>query len=738
MEHTTRLVGEIMQDAVEKASGMAKKEMVLAHVEHSFLEWDRLFSVVQEKHIDIAKMFDELNEEINNVGVLSASVVAGIISRQENFPTPRISRELKDVLTQAIKEAEERTGNKTIRVEHLFIAIMNTNSVFAKYIPSNEKEDIIKRITESEEPGYGNSAECEKNGALEKYATDLIEAVKDYDKPFIGREDLIETTIRILARKEKCNPVHVGEPGVGKTAITYGLAKRILDGNVPDKLKGSSLYSVDIAAMVAGSKYRGDFEEKLKNLLREVETKEKPILFFDEIHTIVGAGAVSTDSMDAANILKPYLTSGKIKFIGATTNEEYRKHIEKDKALMRRFNKIMVEEPSIEDSIKIIDGLKEAYENYHQVVYTKAAIESAVKLSAKYIHDKYLPDKAIDLIDEVGAEFSIHPEKGNKIGEKDIEEVMVKVCKIVRVEADKNEMKTVKSLEPSLKKVIFGQNEAIKEVVDAIKLSKTGLGDTNKPIGSFLFVGPSGVGKTELAKQLAELLNIDFVRFDMSEYQESHTISKLIGSPAGYVGYEDSGLLTETIRNKPHCVLLFDEIEKAHPDIYKTFLQIMDYGTMTDNKGRKADFRNAVIIMTSNEGATVAVKKPIGVITDKTIENADAIIEAVNKEFSPEFRNRLTKIVVFHGIDKTIGRKVVIKELNKFANRLKTKKIKANFTDNVIDELVNIGVTDEYGARGIQRAVDENIKHLFVDAIVNERPMDNVTVDYKNKKFVIE
>ena len=617
------------------------------------------------------------------------------------------------------------------------------NSLVGSVLTEDEQSFVLKVLKDIEKDkikkksGFGPEAEEEVD--WHDYVTDLVEKAKDYKKPFIGREDVIEDTLRTLARMDKCNPCHVGEPGVGKTAVTLGLAKRIADGNVPECLKKASLFSVDLSGMLAGAIYRGQFEERLKALLEGiVEENEMPILFFDEIHMIVGAGASNSSPMDASNIIKPFLTEGKIRFIGATTYDEYRAHIEKDKALARRFQKIDVKEPSIEDAIKIIDGLKEAYGEFHNVTYTKEAIKTAVTLSAKFMNDRFLPDKAIDLIDEAGAQHSIHPELGKRIGKADIESRISKICNIPKITNEKDDFDIVRNLQSNLSKKIFGQDEAIRLMSDSIKLSKSGLTDGEKPICSALFVGPSGVGKTELAKQLAAELNINFMRFDMSEYQEAHSVAKLTGAPAGYVGYEDGGILTEAVRKNPHSVVLFDEIEKAHPDIYKVFLQMMDYGTLTDNKGRKADFRNCIIIMTSNAGATVSVKKALGFTnaTDKNV-NIDGIMEAVEKTFTPEFRNRLTNIVVFNDIGKDIAALVVKKELKKLLVKLKAKNINAEFSDSCIDKIVELGVSPIFGARGIQRVIDSNIRKIFVEAIIDGRDVSNCIVVYENEKFDI-
>lgn len=654
---------------------------------------------------------------------------------RDDVSEPCIDKELSRFV------ASKNSSEEAVGLPEIWDFIVNSpNATCKEPLFEQENIDAIRKDLQAIESGKETLEEDPDSFNWMDYCEDLVEKVRSYNKPFIGREDVIEDSLRTLARMDKCNPVYVGEPGVGKTAVTLGLAKKIADGNVPDKLKNASLLSVDLAAMVAGSVFRGQFEERFKAVLEGVSEKyETPILFFDEIHTIVGAGSSSQSSMDASNILKPYLTEGKIKFIGATTYAEYRQYIEKDKAFARRFQKIDVAEPSIPNAIKIISGLKDAYGKYHNVTYTKDAIEASVKLSAKYINDRYLPDKAIDLIDEAGAQHVIHPELGKKVGKKDIEEVLSRICNIPKITNEKEDFKTVKMLPETLRKTVFGQEKAIDAISEAIKLSKSGLTDTEKPIGSFLFVGPSGVGKTELAKQIAKDLNISFVRFDMSEFQEKHSVSNLIGAPAGYVGYEDGGILTEAIRKTPHCVILFDEIEKAHPDIYKTFLQIMDYGTLTDNKGRKADFRNAIVIMTSNAGATVAAKKSLGFNSQNDSEvNTNGITDAVNETFSPEFRNRLTDIIIFNGIDEKIGSMVVEKELKALLNKLKSRKIEAKFSQDCIKQLTEMGVSPVYGARGIQRVVDSEIRKLFADAIINGENLSNCEVDYDGKSFIIK
>lgn len=730
----------IMEEAIENAKELHAEKVTLEFYELNFLGYEfvkEAFEEVVGKEAT-ADLLKEVEQKCVNAKKINASVITSAEDKGIKLSDP-IPSEISRIAFNTANAIAKKRKRDYVDVDDLFLAIVNAN---AKDLNGegclNEFFDhdasMIKSVTEIlNEPELSPltmGGEESSNFNWKEYAENLIEKAKTFDKPFVGREDLIEATIRVLARKEKCNPVHVGEPGVGKTAITYGLAKRILDGKVPDKLKKATLYSIDLSGMLAGCMYRGMFEERLKIVLKEISKDEMPIMFIDEIHMIVGAGATGNDSMDASNILKPYLTEGKIRIIGATTYEEYKKYIEKDKALARRFQRIVVNEPSIEDTIKIIKGLKEAYEEFHEVVYTDEAIETAVKLSDKYIKDRFLPDKAIDLIDEAGAEHTLHPGKSKKITKSMIEKLIQKNYKVVRVEAEKNDISTLRTMDTELKKVVFGQAEAIKEIVNAIKLSKTGLGDTEKPIGSFLFVGPSGVGKTELAKQLANLLNIDFIRFDMSEYQDKTTVNKLIGASAGYVGYEDSGLLTESVRKSPHSVILFDEIEKAHQDVYKTFLQVMDYGMLTDNQGRKADFRNAIIIFTSNAGANEATKAKLGFGNSGVEMNNAGIDNALKETFTPEFRNRLTKVITFNAIDEKIGRMVVIKELKKLTELLSKKKITVTYTDNVINQIIKMGVSREFGARGIQRTINENIKTLFVDAIINEETLNNVVVDY--------
>ncbi len=556
---------------------------------------------------------------------------------------------------------------------------------------------------------------------LEMFTTELVAKAKAGElDPLIGREDILERTMQVLCRRLKNNPVHVGEPGVGKTAITEGLAQLIARGEVPDPIKKSKIYALDMGALLAGTKYRGDFEERLKRVIRELKAIPNAILFIDEIHTVVGTGAVSGGSMDASNILKPALASGKMRCIGSTTYDEYRKYFERDNALSRRFQKIEVPEPSIEDTHKILLGLKDRYEEYHDVRYTDEAVRAAAELSARYINDRHLPDKAIDVLDEAGSYARMNRPKESGIIDitvRDIERVVSKISRVPEKSVNSDEADKLHELEAELKTRIFGQDGAIEQVVAAIKRSRAGFNEPSKPVASFLFVGPTGVGKTELSRQLALIMGVPLIRFDMGEYQEKHTVARLIGAPPGYVGYEEGGLLTEAIRKNPHCVLLLDEIEKAHSDIFNTLLQVMDYATLTDNAGKKADFRNAVIIMTSNAGAREIGKQRVG-FSGERMMNEDALNEAVKRIFSPEFRNRLDAVVRFNGLTRENVLSIVRKNLSEFADQLKEKNVALSASDEAVRILAEEGYSPEFGAREIARLIQEKVKKQFVDEVL--------------------
>jgi len=583
------------------------------------------------------------------------------------------------------------------------------------------EEGNTPQITPDSEDGTPPAKPGKKGKSLSLFSVELTElAHKGELDPVIGRKNEIDRTIQILCRRTKNNPVHVGEPGVGKTAITEGLAQLIAGGNVPEYLKNKKIFRLDLGGLIAGTKYRGDFEDRLKKIINELVESGDSILFIDEIHNIVGAGAVSGGAMDASNIIKPVLSSRKLQCIGSTTYEEYKKYFEKDRALSRRFQKIDIKEPGIEETISILNGLKERFEEFHQVKYTDESLKAAVELSDKYINERFLPDKAIDVIDEAGSLLKIengeNGGKSNIIGIKEIEKVISKISRIPEKSVSEKDLSKLKKVEKALKKRIFGQNNAVALVSEAIKRSRAGFGKDDKPVASFLFVGPTGVGKTELSKELASVLNIGFHRFDMSEYQERHAVARLIGAPPGYVGFDQGGLLTETVRKDPHCVLLLDEIEKAHSDIFNTLLQIMDYATLTDNTGRKADFRNVIIIMTSNAGARKIGRSGIG-FDDKIIKD-EAIFKSVEKYFSPEFRNRLDKVVIFERLDKKSVLNIAKKEINEFKGQLEDKNIQLELSTDVFELIAKLGYSNLFGAREIVRVVQEKVKDYFVDEVL--------------------
>ena len=610
------------------------------------------------------------------------------------------------------------------------------------------------------EESEGAQKKANKKSALERFAAELTSLAREGRlEPVIGREPEIDRTVQVLCRRLKNNPVHVGDSGVGKTAITEGLAQRIVAGRVPPTLKNFLIFSLDMGAMVAGTKYRGDFEERMKRVIEEMLKKEKAILFIDEIHTIVGAGSVSGSSLDASNILKPALSSGKLRCIGSTTHEEYGKFFEKDRALSRRFQKIDINEPSEEDAVAILQGLKAKYEDYHKVRYSDEALESAVKLSAQYITDRRLPDKAIDVIDETGAFVRIqayHAERKAEesgapsssvqegtvdfisIGTGEIENVLSKIARIPERSVGMSEKDRLKSLESELRARVFGQDEAVGAVVRAVKRSRAGFRAPGKPVANFLFVGPTGVGKTELARSLAGILGVPMHRFDMSEYQEKHTVSRLIGSPPGYVGYEDGGLLTDAVRKQPHAVVLLDELEKAHPDVYNILLQIMDYATLTDNNGRKADFRNVVFIMTSNAGARDIGRSLVG-FGDR-VNDESAVDNAVEKIFTPEFRNRLDAVVRFGHLSREVMVSIINKELSAFQEQLDEKNVVLEVSKACVDRLAEEGYSREFGARNAGRLVEEKIKTFFVDEVLFGRLSGGgrARADYADGEYGIE
>ena len=572
-----------------------------------------------------------------------------------------------------------------------------------------------------------------KSSPLERFASNLNQVAEEGKiDPLIGRDEEVERTVQVLCRRRKNNPLLVGEAGVGKTAIAEGLAKRIVDGEVPEVLADATIYSLDLGALVAGTKYRGDFEKRLKAVLNQIRDEEHAVLFVDEIHIIIGAGATSGGTMDASNLIKPVLASGELKCMGSTTYQEYHSIFEKDRALARRFQKIDVNEPSVPETIKILKGLKSRFEEHHDVKYTMPALETAVELSARYITDRRLPDKAIDVIDEAGANRQLQPKASRKktISVGDIEAIVAKIARIPPKAVSSSDMEVLKTLDTSLKRVVFGQDEAITQIVTAIKMARSGLRDDGKPIGSFLFAGPTGVGKTEVTKQLSEHLGINLLRFDMSEYMERHTVSRLIGAPPGYVGYDEGGLLTDAVNKNPHAVLLLDEVEKAHPDVFNLLLQVMDNGALTDSNGRKVDFRNVILIMTSNAGAQAISRSSMGFTTQNHSLDTS---KAIENTFTPEFRNRLDAVVQFNPLPESVITSIVDKFLIRLEIQLNEKNVTLVVDDKAKRWLADKGYDVKMGARPMERVIQENIKRPLADEILFGRLAKGGTVKVTEK-----
>ena len=581
------------------------------------------------------------------------------------------------------------------------------------------------------------SSPSHKNDKWKKYVTCINEHLAEKN-PLIGREKELYRTIQVLCRKDKNNPLHIGEPGVGKTALVYGVARRIEEGKVPDRLKGCNIYQLDMGTLLAGTRFRGDMEQRLKQIMEGVTSEAHCIIYLDEIHNIVGAGKGAEGGSDVSDLLKPYLDDDRIRVIGATTYTEYNKNFTRSVGMIRRFQTIDVEEPSIDEAIHILKSLKPIYEKYHHVKYDDAAIEYAVTSSAKFITDRFLPDKAIDIIDEAGAQAEMEGKKYKKIGKKQIAEVLAKVAKIDALAIKQDDNKNLASLESRMKDVIYGQDRAIQTVVEAVQLSKAGLTDENKPLASLLFVGPTGVGKTEVAKMLAQELGVKLVRFDMSEYVEKHTVAKLIGAPAGYVGYDDGGLLTDAVRKSPDCVLLLDEIEKAHSDIFNILLQVMDYGVLTDSKGRKAHFKNVILIMTSNAGAQYASQASVGFASTATA--GSAMLKQVKHTFKPEFINRLNEIVVFNDMDEQMAKLILGKKLRELNAKLAAKSVSITLTDEAHQHLLKSGYSKEYGAREMDRVIQQQLKTMLMREILfgKLKKGGEATVDLQNGTLTIK
>ena len=651
---------------------------------------------------------------------------------------PEVSAQMGMVIESAVQDVALSSA-ESIDTPHLVRGILKLQESWAAYLlkdclydkEANFMSQLID-FCDFDDKFQDETEEKKGTAAWRKLVTCMNEHYERYN-PLIGRELELKRTIQVLCRRDKNNPLHVGEPGVGKTALVWGLARLIEENKVPKRLIGSKIYQLDMGTLLAGTQYRGDFENRIKQIMDGIQEEgENNIVYIDEIHTLVGAGATGEGAMDASNMLKPYLESGKIRFIGSTTYEEYNRHFSRSKGLIRRFQQIDILEPSVDETKNIIRQLKTRYEEFHDVKYADEAISFAVDASAKHINDRFLPDKAIDLIDEAGAAMEID-DNVKIIGKKEIADVLSKTCKVDALsEAEDEDYQQLESLANRMLSQIYGQDEAVRQVVESVQMSRAGLLEDNKPLASLLFVGPTGVGKTEVSRVLSKELGIPLIRFDMSEYTEKHAVAKLIGSPAGYVGYEDGGLLTDAIRKNPNCVLLLDEIEKAHQDIYNILLQVMDYARLTDNKGRHADFRNVVLIMTSNAGAQFASQASIGF--NSNVGRGDAMMKQVKKTFKPEFLNRLSGAVVFHDMDKQMATLILQKKLRELDSKLEARQVKMNLSSDAFEYLLKEGFTPEYGAREMDRVISQKLKPLLMREILFGclKQGGDITIDIKD------
>lgn len=682
----------------------------------------------QEALIACGANLDKLRDEVASFIQQTTPIIADIDDDKETQPTLGFQR----VLQRAVFHVQS-SGRNEVNGANVLVAIFSEQESQAVYLLRRcdiSRLDVVNFIShgfaknddaeshQDQERVEDQGESSEERSMLSQFASNLNQLAKQgIIDPLIGRDQEIERAIQTLCRRRKNNPLLVGEAGVGKTAIAEGLAYRIVNKQVPDVMLEATVYSLDLGSLLAGTKYRGDFEKRFKNLLKELAADKHAILFIDEIHTIIGAGAASGGVMDASNLLKPLLSSGNLRCMGSTTFQEYQSIFEKDRALARRFQKVDINEPSVEETTKILMGLKSKYEEYHGVRYTQAAISSAAVLSAKHINDRHLPDKAIDVIDEAGARMVMLPMSKRKktIGQAEIESIVAKMARIPEKSVSATDKDLLRNLERNLKMVVFGQDKAIESLSSAIRLSRSGLGADRKPVGSFLFAGPTGVGKTEVTNQLANCLGMKLVRFDMSEYMESHTVSRLIGAPPGYVGYDQGGLLTDAVIKNPHCVVLLDEIEKAHRDVYNLLLQVMDHGTLTDNNGRKADFRHVTLVMTTNAGVQETIRKSIGFTQQDHTQDA---LSEINRVFSPEFRNRLDSIIWFNHLDMTIIAKVVDKFLVELQAQLDAKHVTLEVSDEARTLLAEKGYDKNMGARPMARVVTELIKRPLADEIL--------------------
>ena len=713
------------------------------------------------EHLLFAILYDSEGIEIiencgGNIESLKNSLEMFFSERMESVPENneyvlQQTIGFQRVIQRAINHVRS-AEKQQVEVSDILASIFQEKDSHAEYFLSSEgltRLDILSYIShnvakpihkEGIDPFITTekSDKKQKSDALEAFTIDLVKyATLGKLDPLIGRDLEMERTIQVLCRRRKNNPIFVGDPGVGKTAMAEGLAIRISEGNIPDLLKNVRIYSLDLGGLLAGTKFRGDFEQRLKGVLSSLKKKKDAILFIDEIHTTVGAGATSRGSMDASNILKPALATGELRCIGSTTYEDYKNFFEKDRALSRRFEKIEILEPPVKETVQILKGLRSRYEEHHGIVYTDQALKAAAELSAKYLNDRYLPDKAIDVIDEAGAFIRLsNSPKRKRINPKDIENIVAKMARIPTVSVSTPDKAKLETLEEEIKSVVFGQDDAIKSLVTSIKRSRAGLGTPERPVGSFLFAGPTGVGKTEVSMQVARVLGVHFLRFDMSEYMEKHAVARLIGAPPGYIGFDQGGLLTDDVRKHPYSVLLFDEIEKAHPDMFNILLQVLDHATLTDNNGKKADFRNVIIMMTSNAGTREMSTQTIG-FGDKKHDTKDKGKKAVENFFSPEFRNRLDGIIHFNALNEEIMKKVVDKFINELRGQLAAKKVTIELSSEARTWLAQNGHDPRYGARPLGRLIQNEIKDILADEILFGRleKGGKVKIDVENSKL---
>jgi len=719
----SRELEETLRRAMSNAAARSHEFATLEHLLMALTEDKDALEVLRACNVDTDALIQQLTEFIE---VELASIVNpnGDIDVQ---PTASFQRVIQRAIIHTQSSGRDMaTGANVLvalfseRESHAawFLKSLNMSRLDAVSFLSHGAEGNIAKGVEGQDNGEAVEGDSDAKDPLSQYSVNLInKAANGKIDPLIGRDRELDRTIQVLCRRTKNNPLYVGDPGVGKTAIAEGLALRIYEGNVPDVLSTAVIYSLDMGQLLAGTRYRGDFEERLKAVMKAVSDDENAILFIDEIHTVIGAGATSGGAMDASNLLKPALQDGSLRCIGSTTYKEYRGHFEKDRALVRRFQKVDVAEPTVADTVKILHGLKSRYEEHHKVRFTSAALKTAVDLSARYINDRKLPDKAIDVIDEAAAAQKLLPPSRRRqtIGQKDVEATIATMARIPSKHVSRDDKAVLASLEEDLQRMVFGQDTAITALASAIKLSRAGLRDAEKPVGNYLFSGPTGVGKTEVARQLAEALGIKLLRFDMSEYMERHTVSRLIGAPPGYVGFDQGGLLTDAIDQTPHAVLLLDEIEKAHPDLFNILLQVMDHGKLTDNNGKAIDFRNVILIMTTNAGAQELSKAAIGF---NRTTNVGADVEAIERMFTPEFRNRLDAIIPFASLGKDVIRRVVDKFIMQLDIQLADRNVEIELSEAARNWLADRGYDERYGARPLGRVVQEHIKKPLADELL--------------------